>query len=297
LKDRLIITVSDTNSTKSYNINKVIKKVVIYIVIFLLLVISISFWFIKSLNTKVDNLSNDIVSLNKQSKSLKNQNELYNIQIKNKIKDIEALGDTLKNMEMIIGVKGDDEKSLISRAILAELTLEQKSYMLQTIPSGKPLKDIKVTASFGWRIHPISKIKKFHNGIDLRAKLKTDVFSTADGVVKYIQTKNKGGFGRMIIISHNFGFETLYGHLRFVNVKVGDVIRQGQLIAKSGNSGSSSGPHLHYEVRYASKVLNPKYFIKWNLTNYDEIFEKQRRVNWDSLIKMINSQHQRLTQQ
>jgi murein DD-endopeptidase MepM/ murein hydrolase activator NlpD len=297
LKDRLIVTISDTNSTKSYNISKVIKKVIIYAVVSILLIISISFWFIKFLNTKVDNLSNDIVSLNIQGKSLKTQNDLYNIKIKDKIKDIKALGDTLKNMEMIIGVKGDDEKSLINRATFAKLTLEQKTYMLRTIPSGKPLKKIKITANIGWRIHPILKIKKFHNGIDLRAKRKTDVFATADGVVRYVQTKNKSGFGRTIIISHNFGFETLYGHLRFVNVKVGDVVMQGQLIAKSGNSGRSTGPHLHYEVRYASKILDPKYFLKWTLTNYNEIFEKQRRVNWDSLIKMINSQHQRLTQQ
>ena len=101
----------------------------------------------------------------------------------------------------------------------------------------------------------------------------------------------------MIIISHNFGFETLFAHMRFTHVKVGDVVKKGQLIAKSGNSGLSSGPHLHYEVRYASKVLNPKNFIAWNMKKYEEIFEKQRRVPWEFLVKMISNQHTKLEQQ
>jgi len=290
LKDRLIITVSDIDSTKSYNLNKIIKKVILYIAIIAVFAISISFWIISELNSKLK-------TLDEQSKVLQTQNKQYNLQIKDKIKDIAALGNTLKDIEDILGVKGDDETSLIKRVTLAKLTSAQKMYMLQTIPNGKPLKNITVTASFGWRKHPITKKKNFHNGIDLRAKRKTEVYATADGVVRFALKKNKGNYGRMVIISHNFGFETLYAHLKYVNVKVGDVVKKGQVIAKTGNSGRSSGPHLHYEVRYASKVLNPSYFIKWSMKNYEKIFEKQRRVEWESLIQMINSQHPKLGQQ
>ncbi len=290
MKDRLIITVSDIDSTKSYNLNKIIKKVILYIAIIAVFAISISFWIISELNSKLK-------TLDEQSKVLQTQNKQYNLQIKDKIKDIAALGNTLKDIEDILGVKGDDETSLIKRVTLAKLTSAQKMYMLQTIPNGKPLKNITVTASFGWRKHPITKKKNFHNGIDLRAKRKTEVYATADGVVRFALKKNKGNYGRMVIISHNFGFETLYAHLKYVNVKVGDVVKKGQVIAKTGNSGRSSGPHLHYEVRYASKVLNPSYFIKWSMKNYEKIFEKQRRVEWESLIQMINSQHPKLGQQ
>ncbi len=289
-KNRLLITVSDIDGTKSYNLNKIIRKAIIYIVLIVFLVLGFSFWLISNLNNKVDILSH-------QGKALETQNTLYSLQIKDKIKDIEELGDTLKDIEKIIGVKGDDETSLIKRVTLAKITSAQKSYMLQTIPNGNPLKMMKVTAKFGWRIHPVTKKKRFHNGIDLRAKRRTDVHATADGVVRYVQSKNKGNYGRMIIISHNFGFETVFAHLRFVKVKVGDVVKRGQLIAKSGNSGRSSGPHLHYEIRYASKVLNPKYFMAWNMQNYEKIFEKQRRVEWESLVKMINNQNQKLVQQ
>ena len=290
IKDKLIITVSDVDGTKSYNLNKIIKKIIVYTMIIAIIVIAISFYLISYLNNQVSSLAS-------QSSSLKSQNTLYSSQIKDKMKDIDALSETLKDIEGMIGVKGDDKVSLINRATLAKLTSAQKTYMLQTIPNGKPLQKILVTASFGWRIHPITNKKKYHNGIDLRAKRRSDVYATADGIVRFVQDKNKGNFGRMIIISHNFGFETLYAHMRFTHVKVGDVIRKGQIIGKSGNSGLSSGPHLHYEVRYASKVLNPIDFIRWNMTNYEEIFKKQRRVQWEFLIKMISSQYKKLVQQ
>ena len=154
-----------------------------------------------------------------------------------------------------------------------------------------------VTASFGYRKHPISKKKQFHRGIDLRAKRKTNVFATADGVVRYVQSRDKSAFGRVVIISHNYGFETVYAHLRKTRVKIGDIIKKGDIIALSGNSGRSTGPHLHYEVRYASMVLNPKNFMKWNLKNYETIFNKERRIKWDSLINLINSQRQKQVQQ
>ena len=291
MKDRLIVTLSDVNGTKSYNLNKIIKKVIIYTVLVAVFVIAISFYAISYLSTEVSSLSSE-------SEKLNSQNKLYSMQIKDKVKDIESLSETLKGIEEIIGVKGDDETSLIQRATLAKITSAQKSFMFQTIPSGSPLKkDIVVKSKFGWRVHPITGKKKYHNGIDLKAARRTDIFATADGVVRYVQSENKGDFGRMIIISHNFGFETLFAHMRFTHVKVGDVIKKGQLIAKSGNSGLSSGPHLHYEVRYASKVLNPKNFIDWNMTNYETIFEKQRRVPWESLVELISNQNQKLAQQ
>lgn len=290
MKDRLIITISDVSSTKSYNVNKIIKKVFFWIILIVITIVTISFFLISELNQNVESLSSERASLRKQ-------NNLYSQQIKSKIQYIDELGSQLKSIEEIIGINQDDTTSLIQRATLAKLTSAQKTYMLQTIPNGSPLKKTNVTAKFGWRIHPITNKKKFHNGIDLKAARRTDVFATADGVVRYVQDKNKGDFGRMIIISHNFGFETLFAHMRFTNVKVGDVIKKGQLIAKSGNSGLSSGPHLHYEVRYASKVLNPKNFIVWNMKNYEEIFEKQRRVPWEFLVKMISKQHTKLAQQ
>jgi len=289
-KDRLVITVSDINSSKSYSVNKVIKKVMLWTLIVVLAVVSISFFTISKLSSSVNKLSSDRDMLTKE-------NNQYNEQIKSKITQIQELGAELEKIEEIIGVNNDDTTDIIQRATLAKLTSAEKSYMLQTIPSSCPLEECITTSKFGWRTNPITNAKQYHKGIDLRAARRTPVKATADGVVRYIQDKNEGTFGRVVIISHNFGFETLYGHLRFVDVKVGDIVRKGQVVARSGNSGRSNGPHLHYEVIHASKVLEPIYFINWNMKNYEEIFEKQRRVKWESLVNLVSNQSHKLEQQ
>lgn len=295
MKNRLTITVSDVNSTKSYSVHQLVRKIIFFILIAAVFVIGGSFWFIDFLTDEISELKmnkeKEIQSLVDKEKKLQAQNLFYSMQIKGKVKDIEELSSKLDSIEEIIGVKKNDESTdPIARATLAQLTSAQKMYMLTTIPSGKPLEQMKVTDSFGYRMHPITKKRRFHRGMDIRAKKKTPVFATADGVVRYVQPYNKGDFGRVIIISHNFGFETIYAHLNKTKVKIGDVIQRNQLIGLTGNSGRSTGPHLHYEVRYASKVLNPRDFVKWNLKTYETIFEKQRRVQWESLIKLIKKQ-------
>ncbi len=290
IKDRLVITVSDINSSKSYSVNKIIKKVILWFLLIVFSVVGISFFTISKLSDSVNKLSDD-------RRVLQDENAVYSNKIETKIKQIEELGSELEKIESIIGINTDDTTSLIQRATLAKLTSSEKSYMLQTIPNNCPLKQCKTTSKFGWRTNPVTNKKQYHKGIDLRAARRTPIHSTADGVIRYIQDKNEGAFGRVIIISHNFGFETLYAHLRFVDVKVGDVIKKGQVIGRSGNSGRSNGPHLHYEVIHASKVLNPIHFIQWNMKNYEKIFEKQRRVEWESLVKLISNQNYKLEQQ
>ncbi|WP_419770493.1 MAG: peptidoglycan DD-metalloendopeptidase family protein [Candidatus Marinarcus sp.] len=301
MKNRLIITVSDINGTKSYNIHQFIKKSVKVIVPLFLVILSGAFWFISALKEDITEIKKEkeykIRVLEEKESKLKAQNSMYSMQIKDKIKDIDELGSKLDDIEELIGIKGNDTSSLIQRATLARMDTTQKMFMLQIIPSGSPLAEVAVTASFGYRIHPVTHDKKFHRGIDLRAKMRTPVHATADGVVKYILNNDRGGFGRVVMILHNYGFETVYAHLNSIKVKVGDVIRKGQIVGLSGNSGRSTGPHLHYEVKYATKILDPWDFIKWNIKNYEAIFQAQRRVEWESLVAMINSHKNKLAQQ
>jgi len=289
-KDRLVVTISDINSSKSYNLNKIIKKIILWALLSIIFVVALSIFTISKLVTSVDNLTTERDRLEQQS-------NYYNDEIKAKVEKIEKLGEKLETIEEMIGISSDDTTDLIQRATLATITTAQKSYMLQTIPNNCPMKECKVTSKFGWRIHPVTGENDFHKGVDYRAARRTPVKATADGVVRYVQDKNEGNYGRVIIIMHNFGFETVYAHLRYTDVKVGDVVKKGQQIGRSGNSGRSSGPHLHYEVRYASKILDPKDFIGWDMKNYDKIFEKQRRVKWESLVKMISNQHNKQAQQ
>jgi murein DD-endopeptidase MepM/ murein hydrolase activator NlpD len=296
LNNRLVITVSDVNSTKSYNIHQLFRKIIFIAIIIALLVIACSFWFISFLSNEISDSKakreKEISLLTEKEKKLQAQNLFYSMQIKGKVKDIEELSSKLDSIEEIVGLNRDaNEQIAITKATLTKITPNQKLYMLSTIPNGAPLQKISVSANFGYRIHPVTHEKKFHRGIDLRAHLKTSVFATADGVVRYVQPKNTGDYGRVIILSHNFGFETVYAHLSATKVKLGDVIKKNQVIGMTGNSGRSTGPHLHYEVRYASMVLNPKDFIDWNLKKFESIFSKQRRVRWEYLVKLIKEHH------
>ena len=120
----------------------------------------------------------------------------------------------------------------------------------------------------------------------------TEIFATADGVIEYAGLHNKSGYGRLVILDHNYGFKTYYGHLNKVLVKAGEYVKKGDVIALSGNSGMSNGPHLHYEVRFTQRVLNPFLFMKWDIENYSQIFEKEKNVPWQSLITAVTRDHQ-----
>ncbi|RXJ84284.1 M23 family metallopeptidase [Arcobacter sp. CECT 8985] len=297
MKNRLIITVSDVHGTKSYNIHQFIRKFIVIFSIVALFVLGGSFWLITYLSSEVSHLKEskkkEITALEQKEKMLLSQNSKYSEQIKNKADDLEELSSKLDHLEEIIGIKKEDEDlGLIKRATLATMTTSQKAFILRTIPNGSPLKTkIVVTSPFGYRVHPITKTKKFHRGTDLRARMRTKVYATADGIVSYVRSRDISGYGRVVKIMHSYGFQTVYAHLNKTKVKLGQVIRKGELLGLSGNSGRSAAPHLHYEVRYGIKVINPYNFLYWNMKNYENIFKKQRRIPWESLVRLISEQN------
>lgn len=152
-----------------------------------------------------------------------------------------------------------------------------KEKMLASLPSIMPVsnKDLKRTASgWGYRIHPIYKIRKFHYGMDFSAPTGTEVFATGSGVVKWIR-RSKIGFGNHILIDHGYGFETLYAHLSAFNVKVGQKVKRGDVIGFVGSTGTSTAPHLHYEVHKNGKKVNPQnyYFLDLSPQEYEKMIE------------------------
>lgn len=146
--------------------------------------------------------------------------------------------------------------------------------MLAHLPAIQPVsnKDLKRTASgYGYRMHPIYQTRIFHDGMDFACDIGTPVYATADGVVK--KAKWEKGYGYLIVIEHGYGYETRYAHLKSFNVKHGQKVVRGETIALSGNSGRSTGPHLHYEVRLRERPMNPAhyYFMDLNDEQYDEM--------------------------
>jgi len=136
----------------------------------------------------------------------------------------------------------------------------EKQENFKHFPSIWPVNGRRITGKFGHRIHPITGKPDYHPGIDISAPRGTDVWATADGVVtrarahKY--TPNKG-YGRFVELDHGNGFMTRYAHLSTVDVKVGQKIKRGQVIGKVGDTGSATGPHLHYEVIKSKSPKNP----------------------------------------
>jgi murein DD-endopeptidase MepM/ murein hydrolase activator NlpD len=127
-----------------------------------------------------------------------------------------------------------------------ENALARNVELFKAIPAIRPSTGTLSSNSFGIRRHPILGIYKMHNGIDIMTDPGTPVYVTGDGKVDYVG--RKGGFGLCIEVEHGFGYRTVYAHLSSSFVKEGQKVKRGTQIAKSGNSGLSSGPHLHYEV-------------------------------------------------
>jgi murein DD-endopeptidase MepM/ murein hydrolase activator NlpD len=140
-----------------------------------------------------------------------------------------------------------------AKEIASKITLNRKLY--SCIPAIKPTVGNYSIDGFGMRIHPILGIRKFHSGLDINCNYGTPVRAPGNG--KVVAVERQSGFGLVVEIDHGFGYLTIYAHLSKALVKKGELVKRGQLIAKSGNSGLSSGPHLHYEVHHDGKAINP----------------------------------------
>ena len=119
----------------------------------------------------------------------------------------------------------------------------------------RPLKNISVSSRYGRRVHPVSGKRTTHHGVDLKAPMNTPVYAPASGVVTYSGWMT--GYGKIVIIDHGKGYTTRYAHLNRWIVGKGSKVRKGQLIAKTGSTGISTGPHLHYEIRKNGSSIDP----------------------------------------
>lgn len=135
-------------------------------------------------------------------------------------------------------------------------------------PTISPIKTddfIEVSSPYGWRMHPIDKVEKFHDGIDISARVGSEVYSTAQGTVVKIMY-SKYGYGNRVVIKHAYGFETLYAHLGVIKVRRGQWVRKNQLIGTVGNTGKSTGPHLHYEIHKNNATRDPLGYFYTSIT-------------------------------
>jgi hypothetical protein len=153
---------------------------------------------------------------------------------------------------------------------------KNKEQMLSCIPAIQPIssKDLKHEPSgYGMRMHPIYKYEKFHAGMDFTANNGTKIYATGDGVIELAEYGS--GYGNHVVIKHGYGYETLYGHMEKIGVRLGQKVKRGELIGYVGNSGLSAGPHVHYEVHKNGQAVNPVNFYYNDLTpaEYKQMIE------------------------
>ncbi len=192
-----------------------------------------------------------------------------------------------KNSDIII------EASRKIDQIISQLYIQSKSFdevfemaknkakMLASTPAIQPVrnKDLKRLSSYyGYRIDPFYKVIKFHEGVDFSAHVGTEIYATGDGVVKRVR-KSRRGYGNTIMIDHGYGYETFYAHTDKILVIKGQKVKRGQVIATVGNTGKSTAPHLHYEVRKNGRAVDPINYFFNDLTpeEYEKILVLSQR--------------------
>ena len=216
----------------------------------------------------------DNPKLKKERKSWK---DFFNITSKAKLKnELDSLKAILKENSSANNKKWDRQKMQDSLILVAQTKMlihsqNGKNQLTQYDFVNKPReknfskivmplnREISITSPYGTRMHPIFGASKFHNGIDLAANYE-NVYSVLDGVVTETGWDNKGG-GNYIKIKHFDRFETAYLHLSEIYYRVGEFVNAGFIIAKSGNSGNSTGPHLHFSVKEFGQSINPTHFL------------------------------------
>ena len=216
----------------------------------------------------------DNPKLKKERKSWK---DFFNITSKAKLKnELDSLKAILKENSSANNKKWDRQKLQDSLILVAQTKMlihsqNGKNQLTQYDFVNKPReknfskivmplnREISITSPYGTRMHPIFGASKFHNGIDLAANYE-NVYSVLDGIVTETGWDNNGG-GNYLKIKHFDRFETAYLHLSEIYYRVGEFVKAGFIIAKSGNSGNSTGPHLHFSVKEFGQNINPTHFL------------------------------------
>jgi len=214
------------------------------------------------------------------SQELEDKNNMINI-----------LGRRVYDVESALGLAdpfANEENSLENRLDAAAVDSAVRATLFRMIPNDTPIDYQRISSSYGRRTNPITGKRHTHTGIDLTCDRGDPIYAPADAVVETVRPSSKG-FGNFLTLRHSFGFMSSYAHLSKFKVRSGQFVSKGDLIATCGNSGNSTGPHLHYEVRFLGRPLNPRYTMEWTPENFNYLFEKEKTVKWAPLVDLIDN--------
>ncbi|KDM91615.1 M23 family metallopeptidase [Photobacterium galatheae] len=296
MKDQLTISISTINGSYHFQLGKYLRRNLVATFLLFLVTVVVMAFSIQYLWTAVNQTEQEKTQLSRHANELKDEisslesdRQSLEQNLADRRYELEQITGRVNDLENVLGIDTETEQPLNDRLDTAALNSAVRVAMLKVIPNGSPMDYRRISSSYGSRNHPVFGNKRRHLGIDLSSSSGTAVYAPADGVIELVRPSKKG-YGNLLKVDHGYGFMTLYAHLKTFKVKTGDFVRKGDLIALSGNSGTSTGPHLHYEVRFLGRALNPKYFINWGPDNFDYLFNHERSIQWDSLVKVLETQ-------
>lgn len=256
---------------------------------------------VENLKARNQELRQQYVELDKRlGNSLKIMNEIqdrdsnfYRVLLQMDPMPVDSVNPSVLKLEQITSMQNMKDRELVNRlsnkidtldrALMHQAVsfnnirnvIEYDKHKLDHIPGVLPLniKDYTFASGYGIRIDPVYKSRKFHAGLDFAAKMGTPIFATADGKVEYADKKS--GYGNVVDINHGYNYTTRYAHMEKILVKAGQNVKRGEMIGLVGSTGKSTGPHLHYEVRYKGEPQNPVnyYFMDLTPEEYADMIE------------------------
>jgi murein DD-endopeptidase MepM/ murein hydrolase activator NlpD len=285
MRGRLFITISDTCEVRQYAVNRVAGKVLIFLLQGHTLLFVLGFIGLGWLAWEIDALRYTRDVLVREYRMATDKNARQEYKARDELKSIEeSINKKREELDIIneVGKATPDKAPPPAKNHLSWASPASLKTFGQFIPVGAPMEDASMSSGFGLRLHPILKRLLPHNGVDYDVASGTPVYVTAAGVVESAQN-SRDGYGLMVIVRHPYNFRSFYAHLSHASVVPGQIVRKGDLIAESGNSGLSTGPHLHYEVHYDDRALDPAPFVQ-TAGEPSQLFQKTRSVPWASLV-------------
>ena len=299
MRNEITITITDVHGSSQFTLTHFIKRFIFVIFSVLALLTLIGTGLVWKFMVERSTLEHQIADLHQQKgtlikdyqQALDQQNQLFSELTENKValeNEVQAKKGQLSFLE---GIFSQIESQASSASIgqnkrLAELELIDVQLMMQKIPSGVPTSYKMISDGFGWRTHPVTKNRSFHEGLDFACDVGTPVQTTANGIVESSGWDNTG-YGIKVVIDHGYGFKTVYAHLSKSFVSRGDVLAKGDDVGLSGNTGTSTGAHLHYEVVFMGNKVNPRPFADWSSRRANTIFKQVKEVPWESFADLV----------
>ncbi|MDW6004962.1 M23 family metallopeptidase [Vibrio mangrovi] len=287
MKDKVILAVTSERGTRQFRIGRRFYRVLKVAGCSVALGVFVSTGVIYYLTQKSQALEVQSMTLTEEVASLTELKQTLESDLQSREEEMQLVSDRLGDLEKLLGVDSGEE-NIISRLDVATIHSSIRLVMLNQIPSGSPVKQARISSGYGRRVHPVTGKVKFHRGQDFAVNTGTPVYAPADGVVQATRSSSKGS-GNFLRLQHSFGFSSSYSHLNRFSVRSGTFVKKGDLIGYSGNSGLTSGPHLHYEIRFVDRPLNPRPFVDWGMNNFESIFTKIKSIHWDTLVARVES--------